>query len=150
MRPLRPNLSLRPLTSPAVSAASSWKRRTPASFSRFCISGSIPRMRVRSSLGPAPPWSGLTGAPEPLDTEMDEIGGATGAGAGGAAGAGAEAAAGGAVAFGGAVEPTTVGPGHTRSPVAGAGGAFATGAGAGAAAGAGAGRDAAAGAAWAD
>ena len=63
------------------------KRRMPSSLSCFCTIVSMPRMRVRSSLGPAPPASGFTGAPEPVVTEMLEMGGAGGA----AAGAGAAA-----------------------------------------------------------
>ena len=45
----------------------------PSSLSCFCTIELMPRMRVRSSLGPAPPASGLTGAPEPVETDMLEM-----------------------------------------------------------------------------
>ena len=55
----------------------------------------MPRMRVRSSLGPAPPASAFTGAPDPDVTEMLEMGGAGGGAAdAGVAWAGAAATAG--------------------------------------------------------
>jgi hypothetical protein len=59
-------------------------------------------MRVNSSLGPAPPASGITGAPEPVVTEMLDMGGAVGAAGAGetAAGTGAGAAAAAAVVTG--------------------------------------------------